>query len=85
MHFHFRRSAFVDIPLPVHKPHADDLPKSLATHRASVHSQRPADLARNALEPLEPADACVARSICQFLLLHACTGGDAHSHPPKSS
>ena len=58
-------------PERVHEAHAHDLLESLAAHRARIHPQRPADISRDALEPLEAADLRVARGDGEIALPHA--------------
>ena len=64
------------ISLLIHVADADDLAECLAAHRAGIHAQRAAHLARDALEPLEAGDQRVARRVGEFLLLHARAGDD---------
>ena len=71
VHVHLRRRLHVKIAVRIDEAHAHDLPKRLAAHRAGVHAQRAADIAGDALEPLEAADLRVARGVGELLLLHA--------------
>ena len=61
----------MEVAVRIDEAHAHDLLEGLVAHRARIHPQCAADVAGDALEPLEAADPRIARGVGQLLLLHA--------------
>ena len=78
MHFQFGRRFLGDFSVGIDATQSFDLIESLDAHCACVHPQAAADLAGDALHPLETADAMLRREAADLLQFNARARGDSH-------
>ena len=73
---HFIALTGADRSIFVEEGHAADLIKCFDAHRAGIHAQGTADIARDAFHPFKATDARGRRYACKFLEPHAGTRRD---------